>query len=74
MPKEFKRGNIIKDSTVYNSPNYLVVKEENDLYRCLDLTTLSVTSIAKKWINEFYLVRDDIDINKVIEFLQTGDT
>lgn len=73
MSKEFKRGNIIKDTSVYNGPNYLVVKEENDYYRCLDLNTLSVTSIGKKWINEFYLVRDDIDINKVIEFLQTGD-
>ena len=74
MPKEFKRGNIIKDGSVYNSPNYLVVKKENNIYRCLDLDTLSVTSIGKKWINQFYLVRDDIDINKVIEFLQTGDT
>lgn len=73
MPKEFKRGNIIKDGSVYNSPNYLVVKEENNLYRCLDLDTMSVMSIGKKWINQFYLVRDDIDINKVIEFLQTGD-
>jgi len=73
MYKKFKCGNIIKDESVYNSPNYLVVKEEADFYRCLDLTTLSVTSIAKKWINQFYLVRGDIDINKVIEFLQTGE-
>jgi len=68
--REFKRGDIIVDTCNPNDEtHYLILKEREDSFFCLDTRDFEPISIGKAWINQYAIV-DSIDINKVIGFLK----
>ena len=67
---EFKRGDIIVDTCNPNDDtHYLILKEREDSFYCLDLRDLEPITIGKLWIDDYNII-DSIDINKVIDFLK----
>ena len=67
---EFKRGDIIFDASVVNDQSrYLILKERENSFYCLDTRDFEPVTIGKDWINQYSIV-DSIDINKVICFLK----
>lgn len=68
--REFKRGDIIFDAGIINDQSrYLILKERENSFYCLDLTDLEPISIGKLWIDQYKII-ESIDINKVIGFLK----
>ena len=70
--KEFKRGDIIVDTTIaYNQTRYpiLILRERENNFYCLDSRDFEPVIIGKDWIDQYAIV-DSIDINKVIGFLK----
>lgn len=68
--KEFKRGDIIIDKydERFRTP-YLILKERENSFYCLDTRDFEPVYIGKAWINQYKIV-DSIDINKVNGFLK----
>ena len=66
---EFKRGDIIDARNSNDDAHYLILKEKEDYFYCLDLTDLEPISIGKLWIDQYNII-ESIDINKVIGFLK----
>ena len=67
---EFKRGDIIVNTCdELLTTHYLILKEREDSFYCLDLRDLELITIGKLWIDQYAIV-DSIDINKVIGFLK----
>ena len=68
--KEYKRGDIIVDASVVNDQSrYLILKEREYSFYCLDTRDLEPVSISKLFIDQYSII-DSIDINKVIGFLK----
>lgn len=68
--EEFKRGDIIVDTCNPNDDaHYLILKEKEDYFYCLDMKDLEPVTVGKEWINQYRII-DSIDINKVIGFLK----
>lgn len=68
--EKFKRGDIIVDTCNPNdNTHYLILKERENSFYCLDTIDLEPVTIGKDWINQYAIV-DSIDINKVIGFLK----
>lgn len=67
---EFKRGDIIVNTCdELLTTHYLILKEREDSFYCLDLRDLEPITIGKLWIDQYNII-DSIDINKVIDFLK----
>ena len=64
-----KRGDIIDACNPNDDGHYLILKEKEDYFYCLDMEDLEPVTIGKKWINQYHIV-DSVDINKVIGFLK----
>lgn len=68
--QEFKRGDIIFDASIVNNQSrYLIIKERENSFYCLDIRDFEPVAIGKDWINQYSII-DSIDINKVIGFLK----
>ena len=68
--RDFKRGDIIFDASVINDQSrYLILREREDSFYCLDTRDLEPVTIGKLWIDQYSIV-DSIDIDKVIGFLK----
>lgn len=68
--REFKRGDIIVDTCdeLFRA-HYLILKEREDSFYCLDMRDLEPITIGKLWIDQYSII-DSIDIDKVIGFLK----
>ena len=67
---EFKRGDIIVNTCNPNDEtHYLILRERENYFYCLDTMDFEPITIGKDWINQYVIV-DSIDINKVIDFLK----
>ena len=67
---EFKRGDIIVNTCdELFTTHYLILKEREDSFYCLDLRDLEPITIGKLWIDQYKII-ENIDINKVIGFLK----
>ena len=68
--QEFKRGDIIVNTCDPNDDiHYLILKERENSFYCLDTIDFEPVAIGKDWINNYVIV-DSIDICKVIGFLK----
>ena len=68
--REFKRGDIIVDTCNPNDyTHYLILKERENSFYCLDTRDFEPVTIGKDWIDQYAIV-DSIDINKVIGFMK----
>ena len=68
--KDFKRGDIIFNAFIVNDQSrYLILKERENSFYCLDMRDFEPITISKLWIDQ-YAIADSIDINRVIGFLK----
>ena len=68
--REFKRGDIIVDPSIPNDDTrYLILKEKENSFYCLNLKEQVMVNIGKFWIDKYNIV-NSIDVDKVIDFMK----
>lgn len=68
--REFKRGDIIIDRCdELFTTRYLILREREDNFYCLDMKYLKPVTIGKLWIDEYSII-NSMDEEKVISFLK----
>lgn len=68
---KYKPGTVIRD--IDDDVRYFIVKEYDTYYTCLNLEYCKPEGISKHWIYRYEVIKDNIDISKIIEFLQNGE-